>query len=159
MELLRLISWLIWLIYAVNISFLNCKNLTWTICQFWRLRRSNISWLLGNSILQFDFNWLFLGKSDCWSTLLKSNFIWFKDMICFIKWLVAFLIARLARSDPRNIGFPNGRVFRYGNFFIPRVEKSSKISTREKNLVLPRAFAHKTVRQNLFVPQKKMVWQ
>ena len=30
----------------------------------------------------------------------------------------------------RNIGFPNGPVFRYGNFFILRVEKSSKISPR-----------------------------
>ena len=39
----------------------------------------------------------------------------------------------------KNIGFPNGPVFRYGNFFIPRVEISSKISTRAKNLVLPRA--------------------
>ena len=38
-----------------------------------------------------------------------------------------------------NIGFPNGPVFRYGNFFFPRVEKSSKISPRAKNLVLPRA--------------------
>ena len=32
-----------------------------------------------------------------------------------------------------NIGFPNGPVFRYGNFFIPRVEKSSQISPWEKN--------------------------
>ena len=37
------------------------------------------------------------------------------------------------------IGFPNGPVFRYGNFFILRVEKSSKTSPRAKNLVLPRA--------------------
>ena len=33
-----------------------------------------------------------------------------------------------------NIGFPNGPVFRYGNFVIPRVEKASKISPWEKNL-------------------------
>ena len=37
-----------------------------------------------------------------------------------------------------NIGFLNGPVFKYGNFFIPRVEKSTKISPRAKNLVLPR---------------------
>ena len=45
-----------------------------------------------------------------------------------------------------NIGFPNGPVFRYGNFFIPRVEKSSKISTRAKNLVLPRAVGPREAR-------------
>ena len=38
-----------------------------------------------------------------------------------------------------NIGFPNGLIVRYGNFFIPRVEKTSKISPRVKNLALPRA--------------------
>ena len=46
----------------------------------------------------------------------------------------------------RNIGFPNGPVFRYGNFFIPRVEKSSKISPRAKNLVLPRAVGPREAR-------------
>ena len=46
----------------------------------------------------------------------------------------------------RNIGFPNGPVFRYGNFFIPRVEKSSKISPRAKNLVLPRVVGPREAR-------------
>ena len=46
----------------------------------------------------------------------------------------------------KNIGFPNGPVFRYGNFFIPRVEKSSKISPRAKNLVLPRAVGPREAR-------------
>ena len=46
----------------------------------------------------------------------------------------------------RNIGFPNGPVFRYGNFFIPRVEKSSQISPRAKNLVLPRAVGPREAR-------------
>ena len=46
----------------------------------------------------------------------------------------------------RNIGFPNEPFFRYGNFFIPRVEKSSKISPRAKNLVLPRAVGPREVR-------------
>ena len=45
-----------------------------------------------------------------------------------------------------NIGFPNGPVFRYGNFFIPRVEKSSKISPRAKNLVLQRAVGPREAR-------------
>ena len=45
-----------------------------------------------------------------------------------------------------NIGFPNGPVLRYGNFFIPRVEKSSKISPRAKNLVLPRAVGPREAR-------------
>ena len=45
-----------------------------------------------------------------------------------------------------NIGFPNGLVFRYGNFYIPRVEKSSKISPRAKNLVLPRAVGPRETR-------------
>jgi hypothetical protein len=45
-----------------------------------------------------------------------------------------------------NIGFPNGPVFRYGNFFLPRVEKSSKISPRVKNLVLPRAVGPREAR-------------
>ena len=44
------------------------------------------------------------------------------------------------------IGFPNGAVFSYGNFFIPRDEKSSKISTRAKNLVLPRAVGPREAR-------------
>ena len=51
----------------------------------------------------------------------------------------------------RNIGFPNGPVFRYGNFFIPRVEKSSQISPRAKNLVLPRAVGPREV--SLFLPK------
>ena len=46
----------------------------------------------------------------------------------------------------RNMGFPNGPFFRYGNFFIPRVEKSSKISPRAKNLVLPRAVGPREAR-------------
>ena len=37
-------------------------------------------------------------------------------------------------------------IFRYENFFIPRVEKSSKISTRAKNLVLPRAVGPREAR-------------
>ena len=45
-----------------------------------------------------------------------------------------------------NIGFPNGPVFRYGNFFIPRVGKSSKISPRAKNFVLPRAVGPREAR-------------
>jgi len=45
-----------------------------------------------------------------------------------------------------NIGFPNGPIFRYGNFFIPRVEKSSQISPRAKNLVLPRAVGPREAR-------------
>ena len=45
-----------------------------------------------------------------------------------------------------NIGFPNGPVFRYRNFFIPRVEKSSKISPRAKNFVLPRAVGPRDAR-------------
>ena len=45
-----------------------------------------------------------------------------------------------------NIGFPNGPVFRYGNFFIPRVEKASKISPRAKNFVLPRAVGPREAR-------------
>ena len=50
------------------------------------------------------------------------------------------------RSPSVNIGFPNGPVFRYGNFFIPRVEKSSQISPRAKNLVLPRAVGPREAR-------------
>ena len=46
----------------------------------------------------------------------------------------------------RNIGFLNGPIVRYGNFFIPRVEKSSKISPRAKNLVLPRAVGPREAR-------------
>ena len=38
-----------------------------------------------------------------------------------------------------NIGFPNGPSFRYGNFFIPRVEKTSKNEPTGKKLWLPRA--------------------
>ena len=45
-----------------------------------------------------------------------------------------------------NIGFPNGPVFGYGNFFIPRVEKSSQISPRAKNFVLPRAVGPREAR-------------
>jgi hypothetical protein len=37
-------------------------------------------------------------------------------------------------------------IFRYENFFIPRVEKSSKISPRAKNLVLPRAVGPREAR-------------
>ena len=44
-----------------------------------------------------------------------------------------------------NIGFPNEPFFRYGNFFISRVEKSSKISPRAKNLALPRAVGPRKV--------------
>ena len=47
---------------------------------------------------------------------------------------------------PKNIGFPNGPVFRYRNFFIPMVEKSSKISTRAKNIVLSRAVSPREAR-------------
>ena len=39
----------------------------------------------------------------------------------------------------KNIGFPNGPSFRYGNFFIPRVEKTSKNEPTGKKLWLPRA--------------------
>ena len=51
-----------------------------------------------------------------------------------------------SRQKQKNIGFPNGPVFRYGNFFIPRVEKSSQISPRAKNLVLPRAVGPREAR-------------
>ena len=46
----------------------------------------------------------------------------------------------------KNIGFPNGPVFRYGNFFIPRVENPSKISPRAKNIALPRAVGPREAR-------------
>ena len=45
-----------------------------------------------------------------------------------------------------NIGFPNGPFFRYGNFFIPRVENPSKISPRAKNIALPRAVGPREAR-------------
>ena len=38
------------------------------------------------------------------------------------------------KAYQRNIGFPNGPVVRYGNFFIPRVKKSSKISPSSSRL-------------------------
>ena len=43
------------------------------------------------------------------------------------------------RPDNINIGFLNGPSFRYGNFFIPRVEKTSKNQPTERKAFLSRA--------------------
>ena len=88
----------------------------------------------------------------------KSDFhmahveIWFLftsatgDFTNFLKMYGNFSMTITYTNSYRNIGFPNGPVFRYGNFFIPRVEKSSQISPRAKNLVLPRAVGPREAR-------------
>ena len=103
---------------------------------------------------QFSVKWATISPWVMW----KSDFhmghveIWFLvisaigDFTNFLKMYGNLSMAIAYTNSYRNIGFPNGPVFRYGNFFIPRVEKSSKISPRAKNLVLPRAVGPREAR-------------
>ena len=91
---------------------------------------------------QFSVKWATISPWVMW----KSDFhmghveIWFLvisaigDFTNFLKMYGNLSMAIAYTNSYRNIGFPNGPVFRYGNFFIPRVKKSSKISPWEKNL-------------------------
>jgi hypothetical protein len=56
-----------------------------------------------------------------------------------------FSMAVAYTNSYRNIGFPNGPSFRYGNFFIPRVEKTSKNLPTGRKAFLPRAVGPREV--------------
>jgi hypothetical protein len=64
-------------------------------------------------------------------------------------WTKAVLLMELdfldAKLMVKIIGFPNGPSFRYGNFFIPRVEKTSKNQPKGRKAFLPRAVGPRNV--------------
>ena len=64
-------------------------------------------------------------------------------------WTKAVLLMELdfldAKLMVKIIGFPNGPSFRYGNFFIPRVEKTSKNQPTGRKAFLPRAVGPREV--------------
>ena len=81
------------------------------------------------------FLYKFLLENTCTSKNLSNDSLKITKKNRKIAWLTL-----------TGIQFPNGPVFRYGNFFIPGVEKSSQISPRAKNLVLPRAVGPREAR-------------
>ena len=56
----------------------------------------------------------------------KKNDLRFSKHFKIIKSANCVFDAIFLLQSFRNIGFPNGPSFRYGNFFIPMVEKTSK---------------------------------
>ena len=87
-----------------------------------------------------NFNYShFSASNKFWKKILLVDFIWNRET-------EKLKNTQDNKIECTNIGFPNGPVFRYGNFYISRVEKSSKISPRAKNLVLPRAVGPREAR-------------
>ena len=65
-----------------------------------------------------------------WNSIFLLAKVIANDIVCTACLLtasnVSLAVQEMALSSSGNIGFPNGPSFRYGNFFIPRVEKTSK---------------------------------
>jgi hypothetical protein len=83
--------------------------------------------------LRLNFFPLFTSLKKC----ISSNH---KDFLCLEGYLGDLLELKkcldfLPITKSLIIGFPNRPIVRYGNFFIPRVEKHSKISPCKKHIL------------------------
>ena len=90
--------------------------------------------MVSNLVMIYDLLFSCMKNGKHFSLLCSQSHScnWF-SAVCIIKWLKfwSFMFCMWQNTingcfwEFRNIGFPNGPVFRYGNFFIPRVEKFS----------------------------------